>query len=872
MKRPFSFCIFLFCIFSISSFSQQNTFIRTYNLGGMNGGLSIEVMSDGGFVGTGQHEDNGLCRVYVYRIDECGEIIWFNLYTAGGGLAINETSDGGVIIAGIDGPLVGYGILLKLDANGNVDWQMGYNNGESLCSVKETTDGGYIVGGSAGSFFKVDGSGNVLWSYNIGNPYIHAVDEFPNGDYMFFGINNSSIDFYLGRVTSTGTLLWYNTYGTGGWSNSHSEWSGEAKIDTRDNSIIVTSNTLDNGEDILISKVDDSGIILHAYSIGLAGNPAYEQSRSIDLAHDGGYIIGGCANSFNTSDVSLLTQYPNETPQILTDRDIFLVKTDSLCIVQWTSIIGGDGFDKAIGVRTNKDYGYSISAYTSSSFFSADFVDPLFIKTDSLGRVGCQQYSPIVTQNPITLLATPFSTYSSFSLIPVPHIVNKDSINPQDRYMCLDCSTDPFFTISDTTLCIGDTTYFINKSEGLLCFQDWFIDGNLITASSDSVAYAFQTAGIHHVLLRTNCGLQTDSFSLDFYVNDILLTVTDISDFNGYEISCFGYSNGYIETEAASTFPPVIYNWNTINPINKNQYDLTQGVYTIHLSNDIGCTIDTNILLQEPPPLILTSNFRHDTCDRQVGMAEVIVSGGVLPYNYLWSNNETSAVINNLYGGDYSVTITDANNCVISEEFHIDPDLIEDPIAEFNVVPDLKIHSFPQQMDNPILFIDKSQDDFTVIVKWFWKFEDGYTSNMQNTKHSFPEIGDFDVTLAIENLFGCVDTIKKRVIVEDFILYIPNSFTPNGDGINELFLPKGMGVKKYKLDIFDRWGELIFTSNHLSGNEEYCSHTQQDIILWDGTLANSEKIAQLGIYLYLINLEDVFGMPHQYIGEVILIR
>ena len=138
MKRPFSFCIFLFCIFSISSFSQQNTFIRTYNLGGMNGGLSIEVMSDGGFVGTGQHEDNGLCRVYVYRIDECGEIIWFNLYTAGGGLAINETSDGGVIIAGIDGPLVGYGILLKLDANGNVDWQMGYNNGESLCSVTET--------------------------------------------------------------------------------------------------------------------------------------------------------------------------------------------------------------------------------------------------------------------------------------------------------------------------------------------------------------------------------------------------------------------------------------------------------------------------------------------------------------------------------------------------------------------------------------------------------------------------------------------------------------------------------------------------------------------------------------------------------------
>ena len=75
-----------------------------------------------------------------------------------------------------------------------------------------------------------------------------------------------------------------------------------------------------------------------------------------------------------------------------------------------------------------------------------------------------------------------------------------------------------------------------------------------------------------------------------------------------------------------------------------------------------------------------------------------------------------------------------------------------------------------------------------------------------------------------------------------------------------------------RLDIFDRWGERIFTSNHLSGNEEYCSHTQQDIKGWDGTLDKSEKIAQLGVYLYLINLEDVFGMPHQYVGQVTLIR
>jgi hypothetical protein len=84
-------CVFLF--------AQQNTFIRTYNLDGMNGGLSIEVLDEGGFVGTGQHSDNGTCRTYVYRIDECGNIIWFNLYNYGGGMALDETFDAGVVIA-----------------------------------------------------------------------------------------------------------------------------------------------------------------------------------------------------------------------------------------------------------------------------------------------------------------------------------------------------------------------------------------------------------------------------------------------------------------------------------------------------------------------------------------------------------------------------------------------------------------------------------------------------------------------------------------------------------------------------------------------------------------------------------------------------
>ena len=88
------------------------------------------------------------------------------------------------------------------------------------------------------------------------------------------------------------------------------------------------------------------------------------------------------------------------------------------------------------------------------------------------------------------------------------------------------------------------------------------------------------------------------------------------------------------------------------------------------------------------------------------------------------------------------------------------------------------------------------------------------------------------------------------------------------------FFTVGLQYGKYlnELDIFNRWGARIFSSNHLSGNEEYCSHNQQDVIGWDGTTYKSERIAQIGVYRYLINLEDVFGMPHQYMGQISLIR
>jgi len=846
--------IFIFCfiLFNLSAIGQANTFIRTYNLPGMNGGLALAVMEDGGFVGTGQHNDPALgCRIYAYRIDECGNIIWFNLYNGGGGVAIDGTDDNGVIIAA-DGSR-----LLKIDNLGNAEWEKTYSSVSGyMTAVIQTTDNGYFAGGQSGQLLKLNSLGDVTWSAQVSGNYIHALDEFPNGDLMYFSWDGNS--FWVGRVSTLGVLIWENQYSSGVSSgDAHNEWGGEAIIDENLSRITVASNSSNNSGDVLVTSLDYNGNIITSNAFGSVS--ASEFVRSIDITDDGGYIIGGGTYGYNTTSTSTLTQILGLTPENLSGRDILLFKVDSSLNFEWSSVIGCGSTEKAIGVRANQDNGYTVSAYTDGSFFGAIDVDPLFIKTDSMGRVGCQQYSPFLIQTSIATSVTPTNNLSMNSSIATANSIILDTILPSDYYMCLDCSTTPFFTLSDTTLCVGDTTYFVNGSSGLTCFQDWYVDGNLIEAEADCTAFAFTTPGLHNILLETNCGNGSVQYDLNFYVNNIKLYVTDISEFNGYEISCNSYNTGFIETYATSPFPPVNYNWTTPNPINPNQYNLKKGIYTLQLTDDYGCIFDTTFILQEPPFLMLTSNFAHDTCYRKVGMAEVIVAGGVFPYNYLWSNNSTFATINNLNGGNYTVTITDANNCKKSEQFYIDPDFIEGPTAEFNVIPDLNIHHLYRQMENPIIFIDKSIDEFTLITNWFWEFEDGFVSNEQDSRHSFPEIGDFNVTLAIENLYGCVDTITKRVIIEEFLLYIPNSFTPQDDGINDVFLPKGIGVKNYELKIYNRWGKHFFTSDDLN-------------IGWGGTTDRKDKIAQNGIYVYLINVTDVFGEKHTYNGQVTLIK
>ena len=338
--------------------------------------------------------------------------------------------------------------------------------------------------------------------------------------------------------------------------------------------------------------------------------------------------------------------------------------------------------------------------------------------------------------------------------------------------------------------------------------------------------------------------------TLNLTVLPQLNIISSESDYNGFNISCHGYSDGAIDLSIIGGNGSYSYLWSNGSTI-EDLTSLSSGFYSIDVTAPNTCPASKSIMLTEPPPIIVNSNILNDTCNS--AKLELIVDGGISPYNYLWSDNQITPELNNLIGGNYSVTISDDNNCDISEEFYVDSTLFLAPNAEFNVLPNFNIHRF----DKPIFF--QSVADFPEIKKWFWEFGDGFSSVDQSFTHTFSDIGEFDVSLIVENLYGCVDTTTKRIIIKDFLLYIPNSFTPQGDGVNDIFAPKGIGISDYELKIYNRYGEHFFTSDDLA-------------IGWDGTNKLNNKIAQIGVYIYSIYIIDVFGQEHSYTGKVTLVQ
>lgn len=181
------------------------------------------------------------------------------------------------------------------------------------------------------------------------------------------------------------------------------------------------------------------------------------------------------------------------------------------------------------------------------------------------------------------------------------------------------------------------------------------------------------------------------------------------------------------------------------------------------------------------------------------------------------------------------------------------------PIASFYADP-----SATSILDPNINFINTSQG----ATSYYWDFGDPAATNGSNystatdPSHSYTFVGPYYVHLIATSLKGCKDTARITVeITPDFAVYIPNAFSPDGNGVNDVFQPLGVGIdeENYRMDVYDRWGENIFTSNNFRKG-------------WDGSVKGNSKTAPQGVYTYKILIRDTKGNKHPYVGHVTVIR
>lgn len=298
-------------------------------------------------------------------------------------------------------------------------------------------------------------------------------------------------------------------------------------------------------------------------------------------------------------------------------------------------------------------------------------------------------------------------------------------------------------------------------------------------------------------------------------------------------------------------------------PVINNATSNMSGAYTVTAVDNIGCTATavTNVLINPLPQPVISSDKNNGCVPLCVNFS---VSNAASMTSIVWSVNGGNGANGGTYSncfdasGIYTVSasVTDAIGCSNTTTYLINAYPV--PVADFIFAPIKPIIN-----KDEVTFTDATHN--ATITSWSWYFYSNasYTSSQQNPTFYYPEAGTYPVTLVVKSDHGCIDTITKAIVVgEDFGIYVPNAFTPNGDGTNDTFQPKGFGIKDYELDIFDRWGERIYHTKIFEAGWDGKHHRGLDY----GTFCKDD------IYIWKIKVVNVFGEAKYYTGHVTLIK
>jgi gliding motility-associated-like protein len=530
--------------------------------------------------------------------------------------------------------------------------------------------------------------------------------------------------------------------------------------------------------------------------------------------------------------------------------------------------------------KTNVKFRFNFGSGTSCNTFDGFAIDDFTIGDAGNNTANftytCSNFSATTPTCPTAILynwnfGDPVSGSSNTSTLFDPvHVFN----NPGVYTVSLSTSGGMCNAISTSTQLVSVIGSTVSSITNVLCFggsngsatilpffgspaytYTWLPNGgNNATANS-------LTAGTYTVLINDANGCANS--------NTVTISEPNISTGASSQTltNCLGDTTA-LQINTSGITDPITYLWSPGSYTSSSIYvsPLSSTVYSVNVIISGNCPQNEQKLysvLVIPKPIVSSTNSEIIGCSPLcVNFIDKSTSPlGTIILNTWSFSNGTQAISNNpkvcfekagVFTGIHSVT--NSFGCTTSIHDFITTTVYPTPLAQFK-----SDKTEVTELNAQVSFKDLSTED---PIKWEWNFGGMDGSDLKDPDYSFNTIGAYPVILSVSNAYGCTNTTQRIInVLPEFTFFAPDAFSPNSDGLNDIFLPKGMGwnIETYKLTIYDRWGQKLFqTQDHAKG--------------WDGTVKGSHEAAALDVYVYKAELKDIFNKTHEYIGYVTIVN
>ncbi|HHB79612.1 MAG TPA: T9SS type B sorting domain-containing protein [Saprospiraceae bacterium] len=457
--------------------------------------------------------------------------------------------------------------------------------------------------------------------------------------------------------------------------------------------------------------------------------------------------------------------------------------------------------------------------------------------------------------------ATTSCTATNLAMGPVIVTVDDGTCIVQDTVMIPAPDSIKVTTAITNTTCYGDSDgsiFAIGSGGTLISSLDYSYGWSPSGQTGPNLTNA--PAGNYDLLVTDDVGC-SELFHLVINEPDSLEVLIDLT--KTVDVYCYGDSTGqiYVQPIGGNANTGYTYAWSP-NVSDSNVASLlTAGTYQVTVSDGLGCTQElTHVLSQNDPisatlsPIVEPECFGYQT----LISIDTVIGGSGGPYSFSvdFSPPKSIQLDFPVFAGPHVVRVLDAYEC--SSEYNVD--IAEPDEIYVNLPESITVELGDSIQLNPVISSSLPIDSF------YWSpvmyLMPDSVLHPQVVGLTYDQVYE----LVVVDANGCTKEASTLVEVDrNRNVYIPNIFSPNNDGFNDVFFPKtGIGVKQVNfMNVYDRWGEIIYEAKEFLPRD---NSTQS----WDGTYKG--KAMNPGVYIYLIEVEFMDGVKLLYRGDVTLLR